>query len=458
MVKTRRFCLGTTTLLSLSIASFGLTASNAQATPEQAVPTGSVAVSALCHDDPSRTASAMTYLACSLRDGLPPLDRPTVVVSRPLTEGSAEGSRAFATRLTLLLSNATTTRDGGIATGPNPQPGSDAVLLLEPQLHGTSIQVNATLIGKRAGVWARLRGATHQVLAHAFASRPLDTELLSYLPSLPLVRPTVAMYPSPIAQINAIACGDIDADGALDVAISNRRDVAIGNLETNGFVPARIATLSSLSEVAPAPLREPLAALWINGLSLEASTTDRRHWLKLDNTLAPLVKRANQWGVAPGLCVAREANAPTFTFDCEVPPKLQDSTSTSFDRVVAHGDTNEKRVLAWRDPITTTLTIQTPTRTWTLPHRGAQTAIGDLNRDGILEVLSTNPSLVRSEDLIAAHSLPDEAKAPIPMWELPIATGVDALAICPVDGPTQSAIVFASNGHVGVALQPGNTL
>lgn len=451
MLKTRRFCLGTTTLVSWGIASFGLAAPNARATPEHAAPRDSITASDLCHDDPSRTPSALTYLACSLRDGLPPLDRATVVVSRTLGEGSAEGSRAFAQRLTLLLSNATVTRDGGIATGPNPQAGSDAVLLLEPQLHGTLVQVNATLIGKRAGVWARLRGATHQVLAHAFASRTLDTELQSYLPVVPLVRPIVSTYPSPLSQINAIACGDINADGALDVAISNRHDIAVGALGTSGFAPTHVVTWSSLSEVAPAPLREPLAALWINGRALEASTTDRRQWLKLDATLSPIVKRANPWGVAPGLCVAREADAADFAFDCEGAPKLQELTSTSFDRVVAFADSSDRRVVMSRDPATTALTIRTPTRAWTLPRRGAQAAIGDLNRDGTLEVLSTSASLLRSEDRISVHSLPESANDPVLLWELPIANGVDALAICPVDGPTQSALVFASNDHVGVA-------
>lgn len=451
MVKSRRFCLGTTTLLGLGVASFGLTAQRVEALPEQTQPTRSAAESDLCHDAPNRDASALTFLACSLRDSLPPLERTTVVVSRPLTEASAEGSRAFAARLTLLLSNATAARDGGVAVS-NPADAA-AVLLLEPQLHGTLIQVNATLVGRRAGIWARLRGETHQVLAHAFVSKPLDTELQSYLPAVPLVRPAVAFYPSPISQPNAIACGDIDADGALELAVASRRDVAIGALRFNGFVPSHVAALSSLSEVAPAPLREPLASLWFHGAALEASTTDRRHWLELGATLQPITKRANQWGIGPGLCVARDTDASALTFDCGHAPKLSDATSPSFDRVVATGERREQRVLLSRDAHTTALTIRTATRTWTLPDRGAQAAIGDLNRDGTIEVVSTSPSLARGDDRITVHSL-SKRDAPVLLWELPVSTGVDAVALCPMTASTQSAIVFASNDRIGVAL-PG---
>lgn len=446
MVKTRRFCLGTTTLV-VGLAAFALptgvlrAAPSAPASPEHD----------LCHTEPSREASSLTYLACSLRDGLPPLERETVIVSRPLAEGSPEGARAFATRLTLLLSNATKTRDGGVAVGPSPQSGTAAVLLLEPTIHGILVQVNATLLGKRASVWARVRGETHQVLAHAFASKPIDAELRSYLPALPLVRPTVTTYPSPLPQINAIACGDVDADGALELAIANRRDVAIGALTDRGFVPTRVAALSALSDVAPVPLREPLAALWLNGATLEVSTTDRRDWLALDAALVPVARQPHVWGVAPGLCVGRNASLSREFFDCKSPPKVSEATSTALDRVVVLDDPPE-RVLSWRDPSTGTLTVKTATRTWTLSDRGAQLSVGDLNRDGTLEVLSTSAGLKREDDKIAVHTLPNTSDEPVLAWELPVPTGVDALAVCPIDGAKQSAIVFASNDYVGVAL------
>lgn len=422
------------------------------APPASPAPPTSPATTDLCHDDPSRTPSTMTVLACSLRDGLPPLDPRTLVVSRPLTEGSAEGANAFATRLTSLLSNATHTRDGGIATTPSAQQGAEAVLVLEAQLHGTLVQVNATLIGKRANVWARLRGASHQVLAHAFVSKPLDAEVRSYLPKVPLVRPKVALFRSPLTQLNAIACADVDADGALDVALANRREVAWGTLTADGFSPVRGVPLGQLSGIAPVPLREPLTSLWFNGSTLEFSSTDRHHWLQLDAALEPLAKRPNQWGIGPGLCATRTAADRPTTFPCDAASASSDATSVLFDRAVAMAQEKPGQpTVAWRDATTATLTIQTTTRTWTLAERGAQVALHDLDHDGILEVVSTSASLSRNDDEIAVHSLRDDAREPRLEWSFPVTTGVDAVAVCPMDGPSQSAILFASNDHVGVA-------
>src|SRR5690606_12184642 len=183
----------------------------------------------------------------------------------------------------------------------------------------------------------------------------------------------------------------------------------------------------------------------------EVSTTDRRDWLALDAALEPIARQPHVWGVAPKLCVGRSAGLVREVFECQSPPKVSKATSTAIDRVVAL-DAGSRRVIAWRDPATATLTVQTPTRSWTLTNRGAQLSIADLNRDGTLEVLSTSASLKREDDKIAVHTLSDSSSDPILAWELAVPTGVDALAVCPIDGARQSAIVFASNDSVGVAL------
>lgn len=432
----------------------------------------------LCQDDPSRTASALTFLVCSVRDGLPPLDSATVIVSRPLSGSSAEAGRSFSERLTGLLASATGAHDGGLAPStpnaalgtkasspdavvtvpgqsskPDAGGGSDRpLLLLEPRLVGHRLGVDATLFGKRANVWARARGEMNQVLAHSFASKPLDAELRSYLPKVPLVRPKLQAYGASLTQINAIACGDLDDDGALDVAIANRQEVAWGSLTEAGFVARYVAPLSDLSPVAPVPLREPLASLFFNGSHLELSTTDRQHWVQLDAQLKVVQQRANAWAIAAGWCTSRAASTSGGApFPCTSAPPLQETTAPLLDREVTSGSASrDVPVRAWRDANTRTVTVRRGDRSWTLPESGSQIAVEDLNHDGILEVLTTSSTLQRSADRLTAHSLsPAKGEAKL-LWEVPVAAGIDALAVCPPEAQMQSAIVLASNNYVGV--------
>lgn len=471
MVKSRRFSLGTAkfsmlTAMGLIFPSWG---ANAEVAPSPA---------RLCQDDPSRTASALTFLVCTLRDGLPPLDSATVIVSRPLSDSHAEGGRLFGERLTGLLSSATGAHDGGLApAAPGAAPvasqasGSDPgalsksiplpapaaglerpLLLLEPRLVGNRLSVDATLFGKRANVWARARGETNQILAHSFAAKALDAELRSYLPKVPLIRPKLQAYGASLTQINAIACGDPDDDGALDIAIANRQDVAWGSITVEGFVPRHVAPLSELSPVAPVPLREPLASLFFNGPRLELSSTDRQYWVQLDPQLTVIDKRPNAWGIAAGWCTSRGRLPPqTAPFACASAPPLQEATAAALDREVVWGTPlGDAQVRAWRDANSGGLTVQMGAQSWTLPGCGSQIALDDLNHDGVLEVITTSGTLQRGDDHVSVYSLLRSKHDPELIWQVPVAAGVDALAVCPPEPDTQSAIVIASNNYVGV--------
>jgi hypothetical protein len=321
-------------------------------------------------------------------------------------------------------------------------------------LQGGQVQINATLVGKRANVWARAKGETNQILAHAFIAKAVDAEVRSYLPKVPLVQPKLQVYATPMSQLNAIACGDLNEDGSLDVAITNRQEIAWGAITPDGFVPSRTAPLNGLSPVAPVPLREPLASLWFRGNTLEVSSTDRHFWLQLDPRLEVVAKHPSQWGIAPGLCASRTTPPPqSEPFPCNTPPSLQDATSPYLDRqVVFEGDGRASRANAWRDAGSGTITVHTAKRTWSLPERGAQLLIDDLNHDGILEVMSTSSTLSRQEDRLWVHSLPGSSKEPVPVWDLPVPAGIDAIAVCPPDATQQSAILIASNQHIGVFL------
>jgi hypothetical protein len=78
---------------------------------------------------------------------------------------------------------------------------------------------------------------------------------------------------------------------------------------------------------------------------------------------------------------------------------------------------------------------------------GAQLALGDLDGDGHVELLTTDPSADPARDAVRVRTLSDDGRAR-PVLRVEVPSGVHALAICP---PGQ-------NGFSPIALATGNGL
>jgi hypothetical protein len=74
---------------------------------------------------------------------------------------------------------------------------------------------------------------------------------------------------------------------------------------------------------------------------------------------------------------------------------------------------------------------------------GAQLALGDLDGNGVVEVLTSLDTLVASEDAVVAHSFDGESRLTEKL-RVPIPGGVRALAVCPLEGDGIAPIVIAT--------------
>ena len=329
-----------------------------------------------------------------------------------------------------------------------------SLLLLEPQLRGGKLGITANATSAPGSFWARVRGDQARVLAHSYVETALDVELRSFFPPVPLVRPTVAAYSQPLPSANAVACGDVNGDGALDVVLSDRQRVLLGYLTPEGYQTTHETRWSALSDVAAVPLRETLAAVFIGRDSVTASSSDRRLWVKLDDQLRLLEAHPDWLAAGSDVCVPRAPfSEQAFTHPCtQAAPSQGNQPFQPFDRVVtfATAEARPTRLTAWRDPATATLQVRLEQddaqtgQSYQLqyPSVGAQVTVADLNLDGQAELVASSDSLIAAHDELRVWPLvrpatgaapPDAAPATPPIWTIPIPTGVQAVGACPAD-------------------------
>jgi hypothetical protein len=79
---------------------------------------------------------------------------------------------------------------------------------------------------------------------------------------------------------------------------------------------------------------------------------------------------------------------------------------------------------------------------------GAQLAIGDLDQDGAADVVTSVDTLGPRFDALEARTLSPTGVER--RWRLPVPGGVEALAICPADGPGRAPVVVATAGELWV--------
>jgi hypothetical protein len=323
-----------------------------------------------------------------------------------------------------------------------------ALVYLTPSIQGASFEVTLDLYPVARSFWDRFK-APPGPLAHAFASRRIDGEIGSFLPAPKLLGKVVAKAALPADTVTALACADLDGDRAIELVVNGRRELYVGRVEQGRFQPFRTAAWQALSPVAPAPLREPIASLQVRpGQYLQVGSTDRRDLVRLapDLTVLSRVVAKQPWGDLG--CTEPEGQG--------LAPVVGDCTSDkTFERVepgialdtVAGGTfetrTGTSRVVLSRAVGSNTLQlVDGDGRQARIDDAGAQAAIADLDRDGVLEVLSSKDTLQRKDDALRVHRFAPGGLELV--YEVAVPSGIDAIAACPAEDTRASLVVLAT--------------
>jgi hypothetical protein len=320
--------------------------------------------------------------------------------------------------------------------------------------------VTADAYTTRVRFWDRVNNPEPSPIAHAFSARPADAEIRTFFPAVTIVARRLDRAPLPDASPVALACGDVGADGSVDIVVVGRRRVVVGRLSGGRFVSDFTREWSELSPVAPSPLREPLgtAAILPNG-ALDVALSDRASGFRLDRRGASIATWLELYPWPGGGCASRvptglDPNVVRCTPGDEGPTVAgRRAPSRPVDAIAGAAITGTdgavRLVRAERFALDDSALIFDDTgRSTRLAAAGAQIAIGDLDGDGTPELLASKDTLDRASDSVDVYSWGSDSLTR--RMQLPIPAGVRAVAVCPWLGDGMSPLVVATSSELVV--------
>jgi hypothetical protein len=424
---------------------------------------------------PVRDATAMAAVAADVVRGMGPAPSDPMVIASPLVS-DAKAPRG--PDLALALARLVAGRIGAGATAsPELADLSGARTLgrnrrsfvhLTVEIARGQLRVTSDLYPVPGTVWARARAPEPGPIAHAFAQAPIDAEVRTFLEPIPLSSQLdVSRARNFESGVLALACDDVDEDGAPEVLSVSRVRVTLLRIRDGKVVPVRSRPWSELSEVHPAPLREPIGFATIippsratvrGRAELVASSTDRAKSVRLDRELELIDDFAGMAlpdgdGIKCAGLLSLAVTGPVSRCAAADPEPLTASVGGRYDAfdserlatpdgksyVVWVG--REDRVLEMRDD---------QGRVVRGNPVGAQLAVGDLNQDGRPEVISGLDVLDALKDAVVVQTLLPQGKRFEERARLPAGAGVRALALCPPDGAGRSPFVVATSDEIWV--------
>jgi hypothetical protein len=447
--------------------------------PGQEVPAGPARAdaSAPAADRPAARASAIGQVTGRIAADLGAGGKEAWVFLGPLrTDEPAPRAPELVARLAFLIAAGI----GGVAHA-EPVAASTAhaiahkaksLVYAQVEIANGQLRVIADLYRPTRNMWDRARQPAPAPVGHGFASARLDGEVRAYLAPVPLSLGRIDRIATEDRDILALACGDADDDGSLEIVTLGRRRAAMGRARGGRFVPSKTALLRDLSGVAAAPLREPVGGIAIvprradHGTYIDVGITDRARGSRLDQDLRPL-------GTIAGVPFATSSGDACVTFQgttltsawakcadtdlLSLPTIEPPFDAIAFATVVAP-DGVARMVAAARDPRTAEVHLWVEANTATIPSAGAQLAVSDLDQDGTPEIISTldvppkpasGPAEGALDDALVITSwfadgtLRERGRTPVP-------AGVRALATCPPDGAGPVPIVLATPGELWI--------
>ena len=349
------------------------------------------------------------------------------------------------------------TRPLSLADAQRSAGSAHGLIYLSVALYRDRLDVSADSYVGAGHFWQRVRAPGLRLKGHAFASTPLDAELRALFPAIPLVVTRVDKATLAERDVLALVCGDVRGDGSSEIATVGRRKVQVGRLERGRFAARASLNWAEFSAVAPSPLREPIASGSVPEPGrLRVGLSDRVDTLDLTGALR-VEHKWRGWMPWPGGACTRRSGLG-YEGKEQACPGSSATPSADFQTPV---DAFASRALTNHEGQAHTLRVARPVGNEaaraldslhaevSIPNVGAQLAVGDLDEDGLPEIVSSSPSLDRRADQLVVRTLTDNGQLRERL-RVPVPSGIDALAICPGDGRAMAPLVLATGDGIWV--------
>ena len=349
------------------------------------------------------------------------------------------------------------------------------LIYLAVEIAAGQLRVTADVYPVPKTVWSRVREPEPGPIDHAFASAPIDAEIRGFLAPIPLVTVSVDRAKNFESDVVALACGDVNADGAPEIVSVSRRRVSTLRLRGGKVSPIASRPWPELSPVHPSPLREPIAFATLaersavadgeltEGTFIDVALTDRARSVRLDGKLQIVAAFpgvalpdgegtmcVKNWGLVMTGAVGPCAPSDPATIHASVGGQYD--AAASAELISPLGDPfvvwagRERGAIEIRDSAGAKIVGDSG---------GAQIAVGDLDQDGDPELISSLDVLNPLEDAVVVRTWSrtsagaKEARLR-ERFRIPAAAGVRALAVCPPDGPGRAPFVVATADEIWV--------
>jgi hypothetical protein len=416
---------------------------------------------------------AILRLAAELAQGLGAVPAGTLVATGPLVSdvASPKGDE-LALRLVTQLA-------GRLGTAQvHPQPATlpvarglsgraASLVWVQVEIAKGELRATADLYPVVSNGWERLRNPVPGPRAHAFASAPLDAEVRTFLPPIVLEQASVHRTKHEEQDVLAIGCGDVDADGGLEIVVVSRSRVVLGKLRGGKLAITKAAPWTQLASRVPVPLREPIATVLVSppghrgeillgitdrgGVAVDGALVPRRQLTGLpvpgadgDACALPSPENHGLDGVAVA-CVPPPKGDPPPVF---TPPSPRYDALGVLSLVAKDGTANE--IAFARDPAGKLRLRRSdaPPRAQETPvdNVGAQVALADLDLDGTPELAFSSSSSDAADDTLGVWSW--RANGLVQRLKVPTKEAVRAIGACPPEEKGAPALVAVIGAEI----------
>ncbi|MBK8252900.1 MAG: VCBS repeat-containing protein [Polyangiaceae bacterium] len=422
-----------------------------------------------------RAVPSVSAVAESIAQTLGALKSPVFVASAPLAQApaGAKGDRLVATITALIagkyqegakLGDAPMTLTA--ARGSASKNGASALVYTSIELASGKVRVTADVYPVPQTMWSIIRNPEPAPISHAFAEAVIDAEIRSFLPAIPIVTAQVDRGRNFESDVVAIACGDLDRDGSLELGVVSRRRVTTSRIVAGKVEPLQGKAWSDLSPVNGAPLREPYGfATFVerkagtqSKTTFDVSLTDRALSVRLDRAMT--IDSTFAGLALPDGAATACANTMGLVISGAFTPcqkedgaPLAPSVGGKYDAFASAALTGAdgKPYVVWAGRENGVVELRdNGSHAARISDLGAQLAVGDLDQDGDPEIIGALDTLNAEEDAVIVKTWRRSSNKIEDKLKLPAAAGVRALGVCTPDGLGHTPFVVATADEIWV--------